>query len=142
MKFGKVLDSDQIDRMKLLLVIFQKVASENPKVATPSDGLECRVQFKSPNPKPYSRDLPRLSPGEIAIQSEMTNAMRKNGVLEYVDSEWSTGAVMAKKRGTSDKRYVVDYRGLNAELIGNVIGVSRIDDLLDTWSNSKSWSTT
>ena len=25
---------------------------------------------------------------------------------------------MAKKKGTSDKRYAVDYRGLNAELIG------------------------
>ena len=37
--------------------------------------------------------------------------------------------VMAKKKGTSDKRYAVDYRGLNAELIGNVIGVPRIDDL-------------
>ena len=48
---------------------------------------------------------------------------------------------MAKKKGTSDKRYAVDYRGLNAELIGNVIGVPRIDDLLDTWSKSKWWST-
>ena len=44
---------------------------------------------------------------------------------------------MAKKKSTSDKRYAVDYRGLNAELIGNVIGVPRIDDLLDTWSKSK-----
>ena len=46
---------------------------------------------------------------------------------------------MAKKKGTSDKRYAVGYRGLNAELIGNVIGVPRIDDLLDTWSKSKWW---
>ena len=58
--------------MKLLLFIFRKVASENPKVATPIDGLECRLQFKSPNPKPYSRGLPRLSPGDMAIESEMT----------------------------------------------------------------------
>ena len=125
--------------MKLLLFIFRKAASENPKVATPIDGLECRLQFKSPNPKPYSRGLPRLSPGDVAIQSEMTNAMRKNGVIESADSEWSTGVVMAKKKGTPDKRYVVDYRGLNDELIGNVIGVPRIDDLLDTWSKSKWW---
>ena len=130
-----------MDRIKLLLFIFRKAVAENPKVATPIDGLECRLQFKSPNPKPYSRGLPRLSPGDMAIQSEMTNTMRKNGVIEYADSEWSTGVVMAKKKGTSDKRYAVDYRGLNAELIGNVIGVPRIDDLLDTWSKSKWWST-
>ena len=66
----------------------------------------------------------------------MTSAMRKNGVIEYADSEWSD-SVMAKKKGTSDKRYVVDDRSRNAELIGNVIGVPRIDDLLDTWSKSK-----
>ena len=39
---------------------------------------------------------------------------------------------MAKKKGTTDKRYAIDYRGLNQVLIGNVIGVPRIDDLLDT----------
>ena len=61
LKFGKVLNSEQIERMKLLLFIFRKVASENPKVATPIDGLECRLQFRSPNPKPYSRGLPRLT---------------------------------------------------------------------------------
>ena len=48
---------------------------------------------------------------------------------------------MAKKKGTTDKRYAVDYRGLNAELIGNVIGVPRIDDLLDHWGKSKWFST-
>ena len=93
LKFGKVLNSEQIESMELLLFIFRKVASENPKVATPIDGLECRLQFKSPNPKPYSMGLPRLSPGDMAIQSEMTNAMRKNDVIEYADSEWSTGVM-------------------------------------------------
>ena len=91
LQFGKVLDNRQMERMKLLLFIFRKAVAENPKAATPIDGLECRLQFKSPNPKPYSRGLPRLSPGDMAIQSEMTNTMRKNGVIEYADSEWSTG---------------------------------------------------
>jgi hypothetical protein len=77
----------------------------------------------------------------MAIQSEMTSAMLKNGVIEYADSEWSTGVVMAKKKGTSDKRYAVDYRGLNEHLLGNVIGVPRIDDLLDAWSKAQWWST-
>ena len=118
-----------------------KAASENPKVATPIDGLECRLQFITANPKPYSRGLPRLSPGDMAIQSEMTKAMLHNGVIEYADSEWSTGVVMAKKKDTTDKRYAVDYKVLNQELIGNVIGVPRIHDLLDTWSKPKWWST-
>ena len=109
--------------MKVLLFIFRKCASENPKMATPIDGLECRLQFRSKDPKPYTRGLPRLSPGDQAIQSEMTSAMFKNGVIEYSDSEWSTGVVMAKKKGTTDKRYAVDYRGLNLELLGNSMGL-------------------
>jgi hypothetical protein len=84
--------------MKLLLFIFRKIASENPKVATPIDGRECRLKFKSPNPRPYSKGLPRLSPGDMAIQSEMTSAMRKNGVIEYADNEWSTGVSWLKRR--------------------------------------------
>ena len=44
-----------------------------------------------------------------------------------------TAVVMAKKKGTTDKRYAVDYRGLNLELLGNSMGVHRIDDLLDRW---------
>ena len=109
-------------------------------MATAIDGLECTLQFSTANPKPYSRGLPRLSPGDMAIQSEMTRAMLHNGVIEYADSEWSTGVVMAKKKGTTDKRYAVDYTDLNQERIGNVIGVPRIDDLLDTWSRSMWWS--
>ena len=85
--FGDVLTSQQIDKMKLLLFIFRKAASENPKVATHIDGLECRLQFSTANPKTYSRGLPRLSPGDMAIQSEMTRAMLHNGVIEYADSE-------------------------------------------------------
>ena len=57
----------------------------------------------------------------MAVQSEMTNAMLKAGVIEYADSELSTGVVMAKKKGTTDKRYAVDYRGLNQELINQSI---------------------
>jgi len=87
LKFGKTLTEEQIENVKVLLFIFRKCASENPKMATPIDGLECRLQFRSKDPKPYTRGLPRLSPGDQAIQSEMTGTMFKNGVIEYADSE-------------------------------------------------------
>ena len=60
-----------------------KCASENPQMATPIDGLECRLQFRTKSPKPCTRGLPRLSPGDQAIQSKMTSTMFKNGVIEY-----------------------------------------------------------
>ena len=83
LKFGDTLTEEQIENVKVLLFIFRKCASENPKMATPIDGLECRLQFRTKDPKPYTRGLPRLSPGDQAIQSEMTSTMFKNGVIEY-----------------------------------------------------------
>ena len=47
---------------------------------------------------------------------------------------------MAKKKDATDKRYAVDYRGLNQELMGKVIGVPRIDDLSDHWDNANFFS--
>ena len=41
----------------------------------------------------------------MAVQSEMTNTMLKACVIGYADSELSTGVVMAKKKGTTYKRY-------------------------------------
>ena len=133
LKFGKDLSAQQKDDIRLLLFIFRRAASADPKAPTPIKGLGCRFQLKSVNPTPYTRGLPRLPPADMGIQSEMTNAMLKAGVIEYADSEWSTG--------TTDKRYAVDYRGLNPELMGNVIGVPRIDDLLDHWDKANYFST-
>ena len=49
---------------------------------------------------------------------------------------------MAKKKGATDKRYAVSYRGLNSELLGNSMGVPRIDGLLDHWAKASWFSTT
>ena len=78
---------------------------------------------------------------EIETLAVMLSAPFKAGVVEYADSKWSTGVVMAKKKGTTDMRYAVDCRGLNQELMGNVIGVPRIDDLLDHWGKADFFST-
>jgi hypothetical protein len=104
-------------------------------------GVECRVHLKSLNPRPRVRGLQRLSPADKAIHEEMTGGMLKNGVIEFADSEWSAGVVLAKKKGTDKKRYAVDLRGLNEEAIGNAIGVPRLDDLLENWARARWLST-
>ena len=49
--------------------------------------------------------------------------------------------VLAKKKGTNEKRYAVDPRGLNLEILGCAMGVPRIDELLDRWGNASWYST-
>ena len=140
-RFGNKLTDKQKNNFRLTLFIFRKAASIKLKAPTSMKGLECRFQFKSANPKPCSWCLPCLSLADMTVQSELTNAMLKAGVIEYADSEWSTGVVIAKKKGTTNKRYAVDYRGLNQDLMNNVIGVPRIDDLLDHWDKPNLFST-
>ena len=48
----------------------------------------------------------------------MTDKMLNNDVIEYADSKWAAGVVLAKKKGTTEKRYAVDLRGLNLEILG------------------------
>ena len=46
LKFGDTLTKEHIENVKVLLFIFRRCASENPKMATPIDGLEYRLQFR------------------------------------------------------------------------------------------------
>ena len=71
----------------------------------------------------------------------MSDKMLKNKVIEYADSEWAAGVVLAKKKGTTEKRYAVDLRGLNLEILGCAMGVPRIDELLDAWGKASWFST-
>ena len=48
---------------------------------------------------------------------------------------------MAKKKGTTEKRYAVDLRGVNLELLGAFMGVPRIVELLDEWGKANWFST-
>ena len=54
LKFGGTLTEEQIEKAKVLLFIFRKCALKNPTMATPIDGLDCRLQFRTKNPKPYT----------------------------------------------------------------------------------------
>ena len=71
----------------------------------------------------------------------MSHKMLKNKVIEYADSEWAAGVVLAKKKGTTEKRYAVDLRGLNLEILGCAMDVPRIDELLDAWGKASWFST-
>ena len=73
-----------------------------------------------------------------------------NIIIEYADSEWAAGVVLAKKKGTTEKRYAIDLGGVHLELLGAFMGVPCIDELFDesgkaswfiTWDNSQAFWT-
>ena len=140
-KCGDTLTTEQQEQVKQLLFAYRAIIALDPKVPKPMDGVECRLHFKSARPRPHAQPLRRLSPSDQDIHHEMTDKMLNNDVIEYADSEWAAGVVLAKKKGTTEKRYAVDLRGLNLEILGCAMGVPRIDELLDRWGKASWYST-
>ena len=141
LKFGEDLTEEQKEQVRLLLFAYRKIIALDPKAPKPMDGVECRLHFKSSRPTPFAQPLRRLSPADKEIHHSMSDKMLKNEVIEYADSEWAAGVVLAKKKGTTEKRYAVDLRGLNLEILGCAMGVPRIDELLDAWGKASWFST-
>jgi hypothetical protein len=141
LNYGSTTTSEQQLMIRQLLFCFETIIAENPKCPKISKLIECRLHFKTANPLPKVRGLPHLSPKDKALHHEHAHSMLQNGVIEFADSEWSTGIVLASKKGTSEKRAAVDYRGVNEDLCGCAQGVPRMDDLLESLSNASWFST-
>ena len=132
LKFGAELTESQQEDVRRLLFIYRKIIALDPRVPKPMDGVDCRLHFKSSRPTPFAQPLRRLSPSDKEIHHSMTDKMLHNQVIEYADSEWATIVVLTKKKNTTEKRYAVDLRGLNLEILGCAMGVARIDEPLDS----------
>ena len=67
------------------------------------------------------------------------SAMLANHIIEYSDSEWATLPVFAKKKdGTL--RTAIDYRGLNAQILGDNLSVPNIGEVLDSLGHAARFS--
>jgi hypothetical protein len=69
----------------------------------------------------------------------MLEDMKKRGVIEELDSPWSSPVVLIRKNG--DLRFCVDYRRLNDVTKKDCFSLSSIDDTLDTLAGAKWFST-
>ena len=118
MKIGGVLTTEQKEKTRKLMFIYRKIISLDQKTPKPIKGVECRLHFRTSGLTPHVHGLQRLSPADKTTHEEMTHEMLTNNIIEYVDSEWAVGVVLAKKKGTTEKRYAVDLRGENLELLG------------------------
>ena len=101
MKFGDGLSDEQAEKTRKLIFLYRKIISLDQKTPKPIKGVECRLHFKSSRPTPHVQGLRRLSPSDKDIHHEMTHKMLTNNIVEYADSEWAAGVVLAKKKGAT-----------------------------------------
>jgi len=77
---------------------------------------------------------------EKKIIREEVEKMLEKGVIRESNSEWTSPVVLVKKKN-GETRFCVDYQKLNKITRKDNHPLPRIDDLLDSFENSKCFTT-
>ena len=139
MQFGSKLDERELRELQVLCFAFNDIFSANPKAPPEIKGIEHALYFKTNNPKPHRRPIPRLSMPELEHMNKELTSMLANHIIQHSDSEWATLPVFAKKKdGTL--RTAIDYRGVNAQILGDNQSIPNIGEVLDSLASAKRFS--
>ena len=138
-EFGPKLTSKELRELQVLCFVFKDIFSINPKAPPEIKNIEHALYFKTNNPKPHRRPLPKLSLKELEHMDKELTGMLANHIIQHSDSEWATLPVFAKKKdGTL--RTAIDYRGLNAQILGDNFSVPNIGEVLESLIDAKRFS--
>ena len=97
-------------------------------------------QIHTGEARPVRQDARWLPWSKREETDEQVEKMLNAGVIEPLGSPWMSPVVLVKKKdGTT--RFCVDYRQLNNVTLKDSYPLPRIDDILDTVSGSKWFST-
>ena len=90
---------------------------------------------------PAVKQLPRRMPfSQREKVAELVDDMLKGGIIQPSASAWASPIVLVPKRDGS-LRFCVDYRKVNSITKKDVYPLPRIDDILDTLSEARYFST-
>ena len=89
--------------------------------------------------RPVRSGLRRMSPPQRETVEKQVQEFLEDGIVEPASGEYSSPVVLVKKK-SGEMRFCVDYRRLNAVTLKDSYPLPRIDDTLDTLSNSKYFS--
>ncbi|KAK3083689.1 hypothetical protein FSP39_001513 [Pinctada imbricata] len=127
------LTEDQKADLKSLLIKYQDIFSKSSQDIGQTNAVQHRINTGT---APPIRQPPRRLPfGKREIEKEEIQKMLEKGVIEPSSSPWSSCIVLVNKRdGTT--RFCVDYRKLNDVTIKDAYPLPRVDECLDSLSDS------
>ena len=99
-----------------------------------------RHEIHTTTEKPIHSRIYRRSAASKALIDQEVQKMLQAKVIRNSVSPWSSQPCMVKKKDGS-LRFTVDYRSLNNITVADPYPIPRIDDIHDTLSNSKWYST-
>jgi hypothetical protein len=127
-------------RVKMLVQNYPTVFTDTP----PKGGSKIQAEHECiPLPddaKPTFRPMFRYSPLEMAELEKQIRELLDNGYIQPSTSPYGAPVLFVKKPRSEQLRLVIDYRQLNKLTLRNRHPIPRIDDLLDSLSGAKVFS--
>jgi len=81
--------------------------------------------------RPHRRQAYKRNPADRELIEEEIRAMLKKDIIEESRSEFAAPVVLVKKKGTSKKRFCVDYTALNNDTIMEHVDLPAIEEIRD-----------
>lgn len=131
------LNNDQIASLQNLLLKYKNVFSESSEDIGRTNLTKHKINTGTA--LPIRQPCRRLPIGKRDIEKEELNKMIDRGIIEPSSSPWAANIVLVLKKD-GKTRFCVDYRQLNDVTIKDAYPLPRVDECLDSLSNSKWFS--
>lgn len=137
-KTVKNLNYEQVNLVEKFLLNHANVFASSDKDLGRTDKIKHQINTGAAAPiKQPMRRVPVHWQDEV---DKHIDDMRERNIIQESTSPWSSGIVLAKKKGGT-MRFCVDYRRLNAVTVKDAYPLPRIDEALDYLSGSLWFST-
>ena len=110
-----------------------------PAGLPPSRAVDHRIELKPGSRPPAGRPV-RYSRGDDAGVAAFVEENLAKGFIKASQSEYSAMPFQVSKKGTTERRTVVDYRALNAQTVKSSYPLPRMDELFDRLQGAKYFS--
>ena len=112
--------------------LFPDTFRQQVEKTLPSTRPVISLELKDPNCTPHRGYTRRLSGAELDAVKRAVAEMLENGVIRPCKSDWNSSLLLIpRKNEPQNPRIVLDHRGLNMALRGDVQGLPLIDELID-----------
>ncbi|MCW5672650.1 MAG: DDE-type integrase/transposase/recombinase [Hydrogenophaga sp.] len=129
------------DRLQLAELLRQNSQLFCKSLRNPGKANFVPHEIDTGDAKPIRRSYYRSSPKEDTISKEHITAMLEANVIQPSTSPWSAPVVMVPKKGSTELRFCIDYRALNAVTRQDAYPMPRIEDTLDKLGKATIFST-
>lgn len=132
------LNGSQLNELKTLINEYSDIISKNADDLGRTNVVTHKIDTGSARP---IKQAPRRLPFHKREEARrIVQDMEKAGIIRKSTSAWASPVVLVRKKN-GKWRFCVDYRRLNDITVKDAYPLPRIDDILDTLSGAKYFST-